>query len=69
MTGQRVGKKSQPTTSLAPDSERGSPITIDGFMYYLLIWVKQRFRNADALIFLDLESEQWKADMIKGTFF
>jgi hypothetical protein len=52
-----------------PDSERGSPITIDGFMYSLLIWVKQRFRNADALICLDLESEQWKADMIKGFFF
>jgi F-box interacting protein len=56
----RGWRKMQPPPVLRLDSERGSPITIDGLMYSL------RIHNDDALIIFDLESEQWKANEIEG---
>jgi F-box interacting protein len=43
--------------------ERGSPIVIDGVMY---VFQDQRLYNDDTLLCFDLESEQWKADVLQG---
>ncbi|KAK1661127.1 hypothetical protein QYE76_049286 [Lolium multiflorum] len=62
----RGWRKMQPPPVLRPDSQRGSPVTIDGRMYFLLIRVEQRIHNDDALICFDLESERWKTGEIHG---
>ncbi|CAM0947908.1 unnamed protein product [Alopecurus aequalis] len=62
----RGWRKMPPPPVLRPDSERCSPVTINGLMYFLLIRVNQGIDNDDALICFDLESERWNPGEIEG---
>ncbi|KAM0927439.1 hypothetical protein ACQ4PT_002875 [Festuca glaucescens] len=44
-------------------SQRGSPVVIDGLMY---VFHDETYSNHDTLRCFDLESKQWKADVIQG---
>ncbi|XBI15675.1 hypothetical protein VPH35_058048 [Triticum aestivum] len=56
----RGWRKALALPKVHPCSRRGSPVTIDGIMYFLVEC------NNHSLLCLDLESEQWKPDVLEG---
>ncbi|XP_071677930.1 F-box protein At1g11270-like [Lolium perenne] len=56
-------KTQPPPTCCRPGTDRGSPVTVNGVMYFL---IDLATANDDTLLCLDLESEQWKPDVLGG---
>ncbi|CAM0879333.1 unnamed protein product [Alopecurus aequalis] len=54
-------KTPPPTNRLC--TKRGSPVTVDGVMYFLAY---EKVHNDDTLVSFDLENEHWKSNVIEG---
>ncbi|KAK1693220.1 hypothetical protein QYE76_009917 [Lolium multiflorum] len=56
-------RKTQPLAIYTPCADQGSPVTVNGVMYFLTDCTTQ---DDDTLLCFDLEREQWEPDVLQG---
>lgn len=54
-----------PSPPISVPTDVGSPVDVNGIMYFLFLADEKR-KKGEALLCFDIESEQWKTNMIKG---